>query len=59
VNKTEENVIQRKKLRNTVHVLCAVRKTEYSILCDALRARSLPGHVLENLLDSEAEFTFS
>jgi hypothetical protein len=28
VRKTEENVIQRKNLRNTVPVLCAVRKTE-------------------------------
>jgi hypothetical protein len=32
VRKTEENVIQRKKLRNTVPVLCAVRKTEENVI---------------------------
>jgi len=28
MRKTEENVIQREKLKNTVPVMCAVRKTE-------------------------------
>jgi hypothetical protein len=32
VRKIEENVIQRKKLRNTVRVLCAVRKTEENVI---------------------------
>jgi hypothetical protein len=32
VRKTEENVIQRKKLRNTVPVLCAPRKTEGNVI---------------------------
>jgi hypothetical protein len=32
VRKTEENVSQRKKLRNTVPVLCAPRKTEENVI---------------------------
>ncbi len=32
MRKTEENVSQRKKLRNTVPVLCAPRKTEETVI---------------------------
>jgi hypothetical protein len=32
VRKTEENVSQRKTLRNTVPVLCAPRKTEENVI---------------------------
>jgi hypothetical protein len=32
VRKTEKNASQRKKLRNTVPVLCAARKTEENVI---------------------------
>jgi len=42
VRKIEENVFQRKNLRNTVRVSCAVRKTEENVIQRIVLRNTVP-----------------